>query len=235
MKKILLNNKINCLTNFFDNMRNIIVYCHGYGENKESIDQHKDILDINNIGFISFDFPSHGDDTTNYQDITYDMCYEYIDTVVKYIKEKYPNVKISLVGASFGGYMALNYINDSKMQFHRVYLKYPAINFYECIKRKLNIDDTYFDNHNYFELPSGYRLYKKFYFDCKQHDITKNFNKNNNYINIVHGDQDKTVLVDDVSNFINKFDLKLNIVVGEVHGMPKHIDYISEEIVNFLN
>ena len=103
MNKILINNKINCLTSFCDNMTQIIIYCHGFGENKERIVQYANILNNNNIGIISFDFPCHGDDTTSYQIINYNLCYNYIDSVVNYIKNNYPSIKISLMGSSFGG------------------------------------------------------------------------------------------------------------------------------------
>lgn len=64
MEKLLLNNRINCLINEIPNMKNIILYCHGFGKNKDRIYQLVDILSHNNIGIISFDFPCHGDDLT---------------------------------------------------------------------------------------------------------------------------------------------------------------------------
>ena len=234
IKKIIINNRINCLISACDNMNQIIIYCHGFGDNKDRIYQHADILNINNIGIISFDFPCHGEDLTNYKDFTYKLGIDYIESVVNYIKDNYPNIKISIIGSSFGGYMVLNYINDKKELFHKVFLKYPAVNFYECTKRKLKINDNYFDNNDYFELPSGYRIYKTFYFDSKKHDIMQEFNKYNNNIYIIHGNIDKTVLLEDIMLFIKKYDIKLNIIDGATHGMKDHLDLVNEELINFI-
>ena len=104
----------------------------------------------------------------------------------------------------------------------------------ECIKRKIRIDDSYFDNNNYYELPSGYRIYNKIYFDSKEHDIMKNFNKYNNNIYIIHGNMDKTVLLEDVKEFTKKNNIKLNIVDGASHGMKEYLDIVNEEIINFF-
>ena len=215
-------------------MKSIVIYCHGFGESKERINKHASILNKHNIGIISFDFPTHGEDKTKYEDFTIELGLKYINEVVNYIKINYPNIPISFIGASFGGYMVLNYINDKKYLFNKVFLKYPAVNFYECIKRKIRIDDSYFDNNNYYELPSGYRIYNKIYFDSKEHDIMKNFNKYNNNIYIIHGNMDKTVLLEDVKEFTKKNNIKLNIVDGASHGMKEYLDIVNEEIINFF-
>lgn len=230
-----MNKRIKFKTSFCDNMKGIVIYCHGFGESKDRIIQHSDILNENNIGIISFDFPCHGADTTNFKDITYDLVISYMDEITKYIKEQYPEIPISIIGSSFGGYMVLNYINDKKYLFNKVFLKYPAVNFYECIKRKLFIDDNYFNDNVYYELPSGYRLYKKFYFDCKEHDIIKNFNKYDNNIYIIHGNMDKTVLLDDVKEFTKKNNIKLNVIDGASHEMKEYLDIVNEELITFLN
>ena len=235
MRKLIIKNKIYCLTNFFDNMNEIVIYCHGFGESKDRIIQHSKILNENNLGIISFDFPCHGEDTTDFKDITYDLVISYIDEIIKYIKEQYSEIPISIIGSSFGGYMVLNYINDKKYLFDKVFLKYPAVNFYECTKRKLNIDDNYFDDNEFYELPSGYRLYNKFYFDSKEHDIMKKFNKYNNNIYIIHGNMDKTVLLEDVKLFAEKNDIKLNIIDGASHGMKEYLDIVNEELINVFN
>lgn len=235
MEKLLLNNRINCLINDIPNMKNIILYCHGFGENKNRIYQHVDILSHNNIGIISFDFPCHGDDLTPYKDFNYELGYYYIDSIINYLKEKYPNINISLLGSSFGGYMVLNYINDSHLKFYKVFLKYPAVNFYECTKRKLQICDSYFINNDYYELKSGYRIYKEFYLDSKKHDLMNNFNKYNNDIYIIHGNMDKTVLLEDIVRFKNKYNINLKIIKGATHGMDGYLDIVNTEILNFIN
>lgn len=234
MEEFIINN-INCFANFFDSMDSVVIYCHRFSENRREIYNHVFDLNRKKIGIITFDFPCHGKDTTNCQDINYDLCYQYIDNIVKYVKEKYPNTKIILMGVSFGGYMALNYINDSKMKFDKVCLLCPAINFYECMKRNLNIDDSYFNNHDYYELSSGYKIYKNFYFDCKKHDIMNNFNNHKNEIYIIQGSLDKTVLANDVIYFGKKNHLKTNIIIGADHDLDSNSFIVKEELLDYLS
>ena len=233
MENIKINN-IYCKKSFVKDMNSIVIYCHGYGENKDRINQHADTLNEHNIGIISFDFPTHGEDKTKYEDFTIELGLQYINEVVNYINNNYPNMPISFMGASFGGYMVLNYINKTKTKYHKIFLKYPAFNFYECIKRKLYIEDSYFDTHDYFELPSGYRIYKKSYFSAKENDIINNFNKYDNNIYIIHGDKDKTVLLEDVQKFCNKNNITLKIFINAEHGMKEYLNQVNDELIKFI-
>ena len=233
MKTFKIDN-IYCKSSFCNNMKSIVIYCHGFESNKDRMNQHVNILNENNIGIISFDFPTHGEDKTKFEDFTIELGLNYIDEIVNYLKTNYPNIPISFIGSSFGGYMVLNYINQTKTKYHKIFLKYPAVNFYECIKRKLHIDDKYFDNQEYFELPSGYRIYKNSYLSTKKYDIMNNFNKYNNDIYIIHGDIDKTVLVEDVIKFCNQNNIKLNIFDGASHGMEGYQKEVNEELIKHL-
>lgn len=51
----------------------------------------------------------------------------------------------------------------------------------------------------------------------------------------MHGDKDKTVLLDDVIKFSNKNNIRLKIVNGAEHGMKDYNDLVNEEIISFLN
>lgn len=228
-------NNIEYKTFFCNDMKEIIIYCHGYGANKDHCIKYIELLNKNKIGVISFDFPCHGDDQTLYQDVTIDMCLEYIDTIYNFILHNNPNIPISIVGKSFGGYIVLNYINTKKRKFHKVILLCPAVNFYECTKRKIHIDDNYFNNNKYFELPSGYRIYKEFYFDAKKFDVVKEFNKNGNDIYIIHGSNDKTVFLDDVLDFTKQYDIKIKIIDGTDHHMNGYDELITKEIITYIN
>ena len=210
-----------------NNMRSIVIYCHGFGDNKDRIYQHDKILNDNNIGIISFDLPCHGEDDTPYDKFNLDNCINYLKEIVNYSK-KY-NVDIYSIGSSFGGYVLLEYIRRYN-DISKVFLKFPAVNFYECIKRKLNIDDN-FNNKEYIELPN-FKLYKES-FKSFDSDLVNNFNTNSD-IYIIHGDKDSTVLLSDVDNFSTHFNIKLKVIEGATHGMKDYLDLINEEIINYF-
>lgn len=213
-----------------NNMKSIVIYCHGFGDNKDRIYQHDKVLNENGIGIISFDFPTFGEDNTDYSDFNIELCLEYLKNIVDRVNTY--NVPINIVGSSFGGYIALLYINNNK-NINKAFLKFPAVNFYECVKRKLNIDDIFFNNHEYYLLPSGYKIYRKAYYSFKENDIINNFNKNCD-IYIMHGNKDKTVLIEDVYNFSTLYNIKLKVVDGAEHGMKNYLDLINEEMINYF-
>ena len=103
----LVNNRINVLENVPTNkLERIVIYCHGLGSNKNLVNRFsKDLLN-NNVGVVSFDFPGHGDDKTDFSLFTLSLCIEYLEEVFKYTKDKY-NVPVCLFGSGFGGYVIL--------------------------------------------------------------------------------------------------------------------------------
>lgn len=225
-------NQIHCYESFPDNMVKIAIYCHGYGDNKDRITQHNELLNNNNIGIISFDFPCHGEDKNDNKYFNLDNCINYLNTIIDYAKTY--NVPISLIGSSFGGYIILSRINKTDEQFDKVFLKYPAVNFYECTIRKLRIDISYFNDNDYYQLPNGEKLYKDTIISFKNDDLMTNFNKHNNDIYIIHGDKDHTVLLSDVKSFSENNDIKLDIIEGACHGMKDYLDLVNDKLINYL-
>ena len=97
-----------------------------------------------------------------------------------------------------------------------------------------NCEDTYFDTHEYFKLPSGYRIYKKSYFSAKENNIMESFNKYDNDIYIIHGDKDKTVLLEDVQKFCITNNIQLKIFPNAEHGMKDCLNEVNNELIKFL-
>lgn len=231
-RKFVLNNIILCCESIPKNMNSIVIYCHGFGENKDRIKQHYEILNSNNIGIISFDFPCHGDDKQD--DIQFNLTnsIDYLNAVIKYVK-KY-DVPFCLMGSSFGGYIILSRINRVSEKIDKVFLKFPAVNFYECTKRKLKIDLNYFDEHEYYEFLNGRRLYKEGFIQFMNDNLMNKFDKHNSNIYIIHGDKDNTVLLKDVWYFCKKNNINLKVIEGAKHGMKDHLDIVNIELVNYL-
>ena len=210
-----------------DNMKSIVIYCHGFGDNKNRIYQHDKILNENNIGIISFDMPCHGEDDTSYFNFNLDICLSYLKEIVNYVK-KY-NVDIYSIGSSFGGYILLEYVRRYN-DISKVFLKFPAINFYECTKRKLNLNDN-FNDKEFIDLPN-FKLYKNS-FNFFNSDLIDNFNTKSD-IYIIHGDKDKTVLLEDVEKFCLRYNINLKVIEGAEHGMKDYLDLVNEEIINYF-
>ena len=232
MLKKIIDDKIYCYFSIPDKVKKIVIYCHGFGESKERINQHYEVLNNNQIGIVSFDFPCHGEDKSD------DFCFDlsnslyYLDRVIESVKVY--GVPISLMGSSFGGYIALSYINRYKVKFDKVFLKYPAVNFYECTKRKLGIDIDYFDTHSFYTFINGRKYSRSAFVEFMNDDLMDCFDKCDNNIFIIHGDKDRTVLLEDVKYFCDKYDIKLDVIVGAEHGMKDYLDLVNDRLLEFI-
>lgn len=232
MIKKIIDEKVFCYLSIPNNASKIVIYCHGFGENKERINQHYNELNSIDVGIVSFDFPCHGEDKSDDFDFNLINCLDYLNRVINFVKEY--SVPISLMGSSFGGYIILSYINRFKSKFEKVFLKYPAVNFYECTVRKLGIDIDYFDNHEFYTFLNGRKYNRDAFLGFMNDDLMKNFDKCGNDIFIIHGDKDKTVLLEDVKYFCDKYDIKLDIIAGAEHGMKDYQDVVNDKLIEFI-
>ena len=166
----LVNNKINIIENMpIDELEKIVIYCHGLGSNKNLVNRFsKDLLN-NNIGVVSSDFPGHGDDKTPFSLFNLSLCIEYLEEVIKYIKNKY-NVPICLFGSSFGGFVVLNRLIIRNNDIDKTILMCPAINFCEIMELKSGISIDYFDTNEFMPLYNNIKIYKDSYLEFKNGD-----------------------------------------------------------------
>lgn len=232
LQKELINNQIYSLLSIPNDLRKIVIYCHGFGESKDRIQEHAHLLNQNNIGIIGFDFPCHGEDKNSDHYYNLNNSLSYLKQVIDYAK-KY-GVPISLMGSSFGGYIILSLINKTNEYFDKVFLKFPAVNFYECTKTKLKIELNYSDNHEYYEFLNGRRMFKDAFIQFMNDNLMDNFDKHGNDIYIIHGDKDNTVLLSDIECFCLKNNIKLDIIKGAGHGMTNHLEIVNQKLIRYL-
>lgn len=112
---IILMKKINVFSAIpSNNLKGIVIYCHGLGSNKNLVIRFYNRLLDNNIGIYAFDFPSHGKDKTDFSQFTLGRCIDYLDEVISYVKKQY-RVPIYLFGCSFGGFVILNRLLEKNL------------------------------------------------------------------------------------------------------------------------
>ena len=224
----LVNNKINTFMAVDDSVDRIVIYCHGLGANKIWATRFYDYLLTNKIGIISFDFPGHGEDKTDFVYFNLSLCISYLEEMIDYVKIKY-NVPIYLFGSSFGGFVILNKLIKTDINIKKAMLMCPAINFCEIIERKLGISLDYFNTNEFVPLYNNIKIYKDAYLEFKNgNNAVKNYELQN--VSIIQGTLDRTVLYDDISKFCKKNNLKLTTIEGGKHELYGY----DEEIINFM-
>ena len=224
----LVNNKIYTFMAVDDSVDRIVIYCHGLGANKIWATRFYDYLLTNKIGIISFDFPGHGEDKTDFVYFNLSLCISYLEEMIDYVKIKY-NVPIYLFGSSFGGFVILNKLIKTDINIKKAMLMCPAINFCEIIERKLGISLDYFNTNEFVPLYNNIKIYKDAYLEFKNgNNAVKNYEFKN--VSIIQGTLDRTVLYDDISKFCKKNNLKLTTIEGGKHELYGY----DEEIINFM-
>ena len=224
----LVNNKINTFMAVDDSVDRIVIYCHGLGANKIWATRFYDYLLTNKIGIISFDFPGHGEDKTDFVYFNLSLCISYLEEMIDYVKIKY-NVPIYLFGSSFGGCVIQNKLIKTDINIKKAMLMCPTINFCEIIERKLGISLDYFNTNEFVPLYNNIKIYKDAYLEFKNgNNAVKNYEFQN--VSIIQGTLDRTVLYDDISKFCKKNNLKLTTIEGGKHELYGY----DEEIINFM-
>lgn len=222
-----------CLKCIPDKVNQILIHCHGIGVNRlNAIRYYKPLLD-NNIGIISFDLPCHGDSKLDMNDFNLTNSISHLDKVFNYVSKEYPDKKISILSHSYGAYVTLNKIKKEN-KFHKVFLLSSAVNFVNASFNKLNIDSSYFDSNEYIDTFLNIRIYKNSFLEFMKNDLMKDFKKLKNNIYFIHGDEDRTTLLEDVVKFSTKYDIPLKIEKGARHSFKRFdnevIDFILKEI-----
>ena len=211
-----------------NNLKGIIIYCHGLGSNKTWAIRFYDKLLANNFGVYAFDFPGHGEDKTDFFLFTLNRCINYLNEVISYVTTKY-EVPIFLFGCSFGGYVILNRLLENKLDIQKTILMCPAINFCEIMENKTGISDNYFNTNEYMPLYNNIKIYKNSYDEFKKKDKKIKSSTFEN-IAIIQGALDKTVAYEDIKKFCKKNNLELYTIEKGKHELYGY----DEEIVNFI-
>lgn len=227
-------NKIYTFSSNLDNSLNgIIIYCHGLGSNKEMSQRFSDKLLKNNIGLIAFDFPGHGEDSTDFKDFNLDLCINYLNRVITSIKNEY-DVPIYLFGSSFGGFVILNRLINKSSDISKTILMCPAINFCEIMERKTGLSLDYFKDNSYKDLYNNIKIYKNSYIEFKEGDSrVREYSYKD--IFIIEGTDDQTTTYESMKEFSSKNDLDMLTIESGKHELYGYDDEIIDYIISIIN
>lgn len=220
-------------SNLNNSLNGIIIYCHGLGSNKKMSQRFSDKLVKNNIGLIAFDFPGHGEDSTDFKDFNLDLCIDYLNRVIASIKNEY-DVSIYLFGSSFGGFVILNRLINKSSDISKTILMCPAINFCEIMERKTGLSLDYFKDNSYKDLYNNIKIYKNSYIEFKEGDSrVREYSYKD--IFIIEGTDDQTTTYESMKEFSFKNDLDMLTIESGKHELYGYDDEIVNYIISIIN
>lgn len=233
LSDLVINDRIHIFRAIGDiDNKDIILYVHGLGSNKNWITRfYRKLLD-NNYNVYGLDLIGHGRDNTSFKEFNLTNCIQYVIETIEYIKNNHKDARIYLFGCSYGGFVLLNGYEEIINNVNKIYLMCPAINFCEIMERKSKGFSTdYFDTNEYLSLYNNIKIYNDAYQEFKNGDTFIKNNKFNNVF-IIQGDMDHVVLVDDIINFSDRNNLVYRIIKNGEHELYGFEDDIVDFIIN---
>ena len=182
------------------NIRNVVVFCHGFGGHKDNgaaekfaermLTKHK------GCAMVTFNWPSHGDDVK--KKLTLGDCDAYLSLVIAHVQEKYQPENIYCYATSFGGYLTLKYIAEHGSPFRRIALRCPAVPMYDVLTDTIMATGDAEKLQKGKDVPVGFdrkiMIGQPFLEELREHDI-----RNLEYLDwaedilILHGTKDEVV------------------------------------------
>jgi alpha/beta superfamily hydrolase len=114
-----------------NNMKPIVILCHGHSTGKDSSTNKalEKVLNDSNVSTFRFDFSGHGESEGNFEEINISDAVSDIFSAIEYLKSLNYS-KIGLEGSSFGGISAIMVASKISNLFVLA-LKCPAIDYYQ--------------------------------------------------------------------------------------------------------
>ena len=227
--KLSIKCKLYC--NNIQNIKRILVSCHGFGgskENNASKRLSEEILPkYDDIGILTFDWPCHGKDVKS--KLSLNDCDEYFSD------------DIYLNATSFGGYLSLKYLHEHECPFKKIILRCPAVTMHKVLSNSILTEDNKEKLNKGEKIEFGFdrKFYitKEFIDELKYYDVTQyNYEKYRDIMTIYHGSKDELVPIDDVRNFCINNGLDFHEVEGADHRFqePSKISKFVKEGTTYL-
>ena len=216
-----------------------LICLHGFAGSKRSlvISAVAEMLAEKNWNIMTFDWPGHGDSPAGADRLTVDNCLRDLDLIVGECRKN--GLPLSCFATSFGGYLAMNYHYRNPDVFSSIMLRSPALRMDHVIRTLLEPAvfeawkggdklDFGFDR----PLVLGYSVYE----DIKEHEIFSKPIAGHVSLEIIHGDQDELVPVEDSREYAAREGVKLTEVAGADHRYSHagELEKILEAADHFL-
>lgn len=235
-----------------ENPKAIVIMVHGFTSSKSC--QTAELLFRRmpevGIGVVTYDQPGHGIQEALLDELRVENCIDSLKTVEEYVAKLYPDVSIYYFSSSFGAYITGLYISTKKHKGNKAFFRSAAVNMPQLILGPLK-EAWCFDVANEVE-KNGYirpdlglgetiKIPKGFLKDLRDNDLFEIFD-NKKYglteVELVHGEKDPVVAIENAERFKNKFGFTMNVIKGEGHSICDNLkspDKVADLAISFYN
>ena len=216
-------------------IKHVLVVIHGFTGSKNSSTCKVLAEALNKEGFeiITFDLPRHGDNISNVP-ITYKESIECVSLVDEYVKEIDKGHKISYFATSYGGYLLLNFLNDTDYDYHKIILRAPAVNIDKVFKDVV-VHDEFEDLKNEIINIDSINIDWNFYNELVANRLMNKYDNNTRFLYVIQGKKDEVVNYLDNEEFFEnrcKGNYKIYYFEDSKHSFKR--DDERERMVNIV-
>ncbi len=249
LRKLILKGRngydIPCLVWEPETPKAVLVFCHGFGGDKNSSVIRAAARRMSGLGYLclAFDWPGHGKSPASSAELTIDNCLRDLDTVLKeavrYQGADLSDLPLSIFATSFGAYLVMLYQADHPDLFARIVLRSPALRMPEIFGSFMTRDqaEKFSEGESLnFGFDRPLRLTRSFQEDLLAHPVFDREIPGNPDILIIQGDRDEVVDPEDTAAYAKRNGARLVLVAGADHRYknPGDLDQILEAAEAFL-
>ena len=219
-------------------IKGVILGVHGFAGDKESSALKKLAYAVEQYGIalICFDLPAHGESCVNESSFTVKNCIRDLGCIADKIRNEYPNVDKYIFATSYGGFIALQCVEQLK-EFKYV-LRAPAVTMPEHILTdviKLSAEEFKTAGSVECGLERSLVLPYSFYEELQHYSILgKNFDKP---MLVIHGNADDVVPYEDILKFCrDNMSAELAVIDGADHRFkkPGEIESVIKSTIRYM-
>ena len=177
--------------------KNVFIAVHGFDSSKSGSFVNL-LMDSLDASVVSFDLPMHGEST---EDLLLSNCILDLEIVDSYVRDRFSDCSISLIGSSFGCFVILNYLKKhSDLEYKNIFFKSAAIKMDKVFSEVLIEEDMdSFEKRGYSIKNRNKKMLipYKFYEELVYNRINMSDFKDREFY-LFHGVNDDTALYDDL-------------------------------------
>ena len=214
---------IPCRYHLKSDARRVVLICHGFGSSRNSPTAEALAAKLTpvGLGWLSFDFPAHGDSPVDGDQLSITNCLNDIAVAEEFAAAMAPQAELCYFGSSFGSYVLALYLALRPHRGRKAMLRCAAVTMPELLTAEITPRDQELLDTQGYAMAEQYgrplKITREFVADLKDHDAFQLCHPGMAELLMIHGTADETAPLEAAHRFAKQLGARLIIVPGAGH------------------